>query len=153
MGAAVPGGAPPSPSADAARGEPQSRCRCGRGRAPPVPVQMWQGASPSPGADVGRVSPSPGADVAGACSNRCAGQCTQLWPNVGAPVQEGQWVFSNEAKVVCGFETLPREQLQTMAAQVLLTRHSPRVQHMCGERCGGAKHVQFCAARTVGCEG
>jgi hypothetical protein len=75
-------------------GEPQSRCRCGMGRAP-VPVQMWHGASPSPGADVawgepqsrcrcgmGRppvpvqmwhgASPSPGADVArGEPQSRC----------------------------------------------------------------------------------
>ena len=118
---------------------------------------MWQGASPSPGADVGRVSPSPGADVAGACSNRCAGQCTQLWPNVGAPVQEGQWVFSNEAKVVCGFETLPREQLQTMAAQVPRTRHSPRVSTCVGSGAvalsmfSSAPHARW-GVRASGCK-
>ena len=40
-----------SPGADVAAGEPQSRRRCGSGRAP-VPVQMRQRASPSPGAEV-----------------------------------------------------------------------------------------------------
>ena len=37
-----------------------------------VPTQMWQGVSPSPGADVAAVSPSPGADVAAVSPSRGA---------------------------------------------------------------------------------
>ncbi len=36
--------------------------RCGQGVSP-VPVQMWAGGEPGPGADVARGEPSPGADV------------------------------------------------------------------------------------------
>ncbi len=50
-----------------------------------VPTQMWQGVSPSPGADVPAVSPSPGADVAsGEPQSRC--KCGSGRPSPGADV-------------------------------------------------------------------
>ena len=52
---------------------------------PPVPVQMWQEASPGPGADVAAMSPSPGADVA-AVSPSPGADVAAVSPSPGADV-------------------------------------------------------------------
>jgi hypothetical protein len=54
----------------------------------PVPAQMWQRASPVPGADVVGMSPVPGADVAGL--SPVPVQMWQGWAPVPVQMWQGQ---------------------------------------------------------------